>query len=460
LYFNWYNNSIITIYHTSNILNTTFQSGENWKCSLTPYDGLVNGSEAFSQTVTIGSNHAAPTLLNTNVYNNNGSISSTTYPSERRYLINLTANFTGDSGSKFKIYFCNDTNVNASGCLGTTYCNTSFINSSSQSCNYNISALSLAQSYNYYTVVIDNYSYVSSTLLGTFRVDDNSPPAITGYSVSSSTPYNGDTVIFYANCLDEVYGSNFSSAKFWVYTYLDSGATFNSNLTGTLLSGQTYVASKAMTANGIWGYRGFYCIDNRGNVGLNENVGINITVSTYVAPSGGGGGGGGGALTTKRDCVILLSDKNVDLLNNKVTTIQIYNNDTITYAPSILLSPEISSLDYTLPSTNILVGQYGELNLILKDQIITSGTVTLSSSTCNDIVISVNQGNQIVTQLFNWDKILFTFNGFDFTEFYLLILTTIISVAFALKVKAGFGTKLAIIIAVDLAAIIITNLIL
>jgi hypothetical protein len=46
--YNWYNNSVITSYTTETILNTLVRYNETWNCSVTPYDGITNGTKLYS----------------------------------------------------------------------------------------------------------------------------------------------------------------------------------------------------------------------------------------------------------------------------------------------------------------------------------------------------------------------------------------------------------------------------
>ncbi|CAB1065554.1 hypothetical protein D1BOALGB6SA_10351 [Olavius sp. associated proteobacterium Delta 1] len=295
-HFKWYSDGAF-----SGIRNQVLSSGntsenESWKCGATITDGIVNGTEIFSQSEIVNSNYSSPIVSSVNSSTQQtGEQSTEVFPTNRNETLNLSIEFTDvDPDNSWTIYFCNSTSVTESGCTDRTWCNSSANQSfRNVSCLVaNLTGETIDQTYTYYAYVVDNTSLISGTATGTFHIGDDMVPIMGNHSVDATSETNGDIGRFYVDCSDEQYGSGIGSAYVWVYSWFDNGATFSENVSASLFSGNTYRALKAYNAVGIWGYRGAYCVDASGNTVSNQSVNINVSVSAAENPSGGGGGGG------------------------------------------------------------------------------------------------------------------------------------------------------------------------
>lgn len=138
----------------------------------------------------------------------------------------------------------------------------------------------------------DNASLNSSTVV----VGDSEAPIMENFTFTGATEV-GDVASLRADCSDS--NSSIDSVKFWVYSELDSGSTYDDNVTASIDSGNTYLAPKSLNAEGVWAFRMAWCEDSSGNVNVSY-VDLNVTV-TDPPPVSGGSGGGGGRLTIIED---------------------------------------------------------------------------------------------------------------------------------------------------------------
>ena len=139
--------------------------------------------------------------------------------------------------------------------------------------------------------VHDGYNYSDWINSSTINIDDTAEPIITDIKVTSTSITQNTNIEMFFNCTDV--SSSIQTTKFWLYSFLDDGATFDNNITGTLIEGSQYRAVKSATSTGIWGFRGASCTDSSGNIFTNNSVNINISVTAVSAggsPSSGGGG--------------------------------------------------------------------------------------------------------------------------------------------------------------------------
>lgn len=204
--YDWYNNSISLGFNTSVLKSANTTTNDNWYCTATPWDGYENGTSATSETVSIGTAFAAPTITFVNATNGTSGInSSASTPTNNNSWINMSVTFTDPNDEKWTAFFCK-TNTFASGsCSGGSW-GTSDLNSTLKnlSVRVNMTGLTL-NSYDYYAFVLDNYSLSSSGTKGTFHV--NRPPTtptivspIINYSVNwtvinfTSTDPNSDSI--------------------------------------------------------------------------------------------------------------------------------------------------------------------------------------------------------------------------------------------------------------------------
>ena len=291
--YKWYLNDTFQNVTTQVLTNDSINIGELWKCSVTPFDGESNGTEIFSESVSIGTGYQAPIIILKNA-TTDGTISNSINPTNQNETVNISVQFTDmNENETWRLFICKESGANASGCIGDEWCSTDNLsNSTTLSCGID----ALAQvfgSYSYYAHVIDNNSLISSASIGSFYIGDDIPPNILCLQVSDITTYTTDILYMYANCSDE---NNISSAKFHLYSFFDDGATYDANITSySPYSGNQYRVSKATSSAGIWGLMEVYCLDQSGNV-VSWTDGINITAS--IEEIGGGGGGGGGGTDT------------------------------------------------------------------------------------------------------------------------------------------------------------------
>ena len=206
-----------------NVLNPGNTSNdENWRCRLTPNDGLENGTTKISASVEIGSPAGAPSITVYNATTTTTNInSSVANPTNNNSWINFSTSFTDSDTNEWTAYFCNSTSVSAAGCGDFTYCN-STINSTSKTlnCKYDIESLS-DSTYTYYTVVVDNSSLVSAAISNTFNV--NHPPSIpTIVSPSNNTFFNAASKVINYTAVD----SDSDVLNYTIYNSTD-GITFN-----------------------------------------------------------------------------------------------------------------------------------------------------------------------------------------------------------------------------------------
>lgn len=175
LFYNWYKNSVPMYINISYLRNENTSNGELWYCSVTPYDGIENGTTKTSETVSIGTGFAPPSIVRTNATTNTSYIiSDSTNPTRNDSWVNLTVEFTDINSDGWTAYFCSSTAHSLAGCTDTTYC-ISDINSTSKKLSCNHSAASMPEtSYTYYVFVKDSTNLSTASTSGTF--DINHPP--------------------------------------------------------------------------------------------------------------------------------------------------------------------------------------------------------------------------------------------------------------------------------------------
>ncbi len=405
LQYKWYKSDIFQNITDRSLLFGNTTTDDLWKCSIIPTDGTDNGTEVFSNTVSINTGKVAPVISRTNA-TTEGINSTASYPSNRNETVNLSVMFTDTNNDTWTTFFCKTSGATASGCTGVKWCNTSsYTDSKVQSCLItDLAGLSLGTSYNYWAYTIDNETLVSSGVSGTFYVGDDIDPVLSGIYTSQTSMYNDEILYMYANCTDT---ESVASVKFWVYTYFDNGATYNANITtSSPLTGDKYMVLKAVSSNGIWGLRRIYCLDDSGNVASNSTS-INVTVSTRPTEPEGGGGGDTTIIEmggTKEACLITLSQDFI-IFNggNPVEEIKITNNDNKSYAPTFEFVSVEGNLEFEITNTigTILLGSTGSFGVLHAPAELVPGEAILKlvSTNCNDINITlmVQEGTRTIS---------------------------------------------------------------
>ena len=140
---------------------------------------------------------------------------------------------------------------------------------------------------------------------------------------------------------------------------------------------------------------------------------------------------------------------------------QLYNNDTISWSPNVIISDSIKDkLLYTIPKKTILTGELdAEINFVSKNSNQSgSGTVTLTSDTCTDIIIPVtiepsDGGGDFL------NRVLFNYDNYPVTNTHVLLLGLFAGIIIRLSVKKiAPGTTLLLVFGTPVVFDIVMNL--
>lgn len=174
----WFKNDANQNLNSRNLSNTFTSDLDRWKCSITPFDSVNNGSTLTSSEVTINSTNVAPSINWTNATTSNTGVNSTlANPTNNNsyILINVQWNDNNTQDSH-TLFVCKSDSANSTGCTGQTFCNSSAnITNNPLQCNITLSSSGLSnKTYSYFAYVIDNSSVLASSVSNTFAV--NHPP--------------------------------------------------------------------------------------------------------------------------------------------------------------------------------------------------------------------------------------------------------------------------------------------
>jgi hypothetical protein len=297
---------------------------------------------------------------------------------------------------------------------------------------------------------LGNNGYINSTPM---VIGDSIAPTLLNDAISSTSGVNNAPFTIYIDVLE----TNFINS---VIVQINDPNSIKTNFSMSLFSGVqnngTYSRVYTPSTDGVYNFT-FFAIDGSGNI---RSLVSNLTYSesTFIPPSGGGGGGIMEA--GKKVCNIMLSDKEVYIQGADTFTLQVFNNHTDSYSPSVAFSDEIKSLKYTLPQTTIPAGSYGEVNIINDNAALSvTGVITLTSSNCEDIKVSVGVNEKPAGEPF-FSKRLFNIGTLEVTNTYVSGLGLLLGgvLAFARR-KIAPGTKVFIVLATATAIVAIFNFI-
>jgi hypothetical protein len=172
--FEWYKNEAAQSINYSVLGNGNTSAGEQWKCSVKPFDGYENGTVVSSSAVSIATSYIAPTINWTNATTSITGINSTgANPTNNNSWINLSVTFSDtNNGELHTAFFCKTDSATSAGCANGAYCN-STINSTDYpvlSCEYNVSTQT-DQTLQYYVYILDNSSLISASRTNNFSVN-------------------------------------------------------------------------------------------------------------------------------------------------------------------------------------------------------------------------------------------------------------------------------------------------
>jgi len=173
LYYDWEKDSVLQGINSRDLASGNISSFENWRCSITPYDGFENGTTIYSSSVSIGTGFLTPSINNTNATTTTTSIiSNSTNPTNNNSWINLSLTFQDANPNELHtIYFCYDSKPSLTGCLGKQYCKSANnITSNHTSCRFDLTNETGEQTY--YVFILDNTSQLSSSSSNTFEVNN------------------------------------------------------------------------------------------------------------------------------------------------------------------------------------------------------------------------------------------------------------------------------------------------
>lgn len=173
---------------------------------------------------------------------------------------------------------------------------------------------SLAGNYTFSARVKDLFNW-SDWVNDTVVILDTTPPTINNIFSSSLNSYTTDSVIIYANVTDTQSSISSTGCIFQLRQSNDfirsvgcsAVAGTPCNVTSIVISNDTLNTASINTPTaGTLEIQKAFCSDNSGNMQTNSSVGINISITVYIAPvippSGGGGSAPSSECTVDSDC--------------------------------------------------------------------------------------------------------------------------------------------------------------
>lgn len=272
----WTNDTVMVVSNSPYVLavnktisNTAGNHSIGWKVFFNDTVGNLNSTDLFFLAVA-NSNVTANVTLN----------ATSSVGVQEILCSNVTFDPDGDLLSSNVGWFVNNTFFdfrNSVLGLGNTTINANV------TCQMNIS-----DGYN-------NYFFNSSM----FTIGDVGIPVITKFAFFDLGSYTQtQNANISANCTDD---NQVSSVKAYVYSFFDSGATIDLNLTLLSTGPNQYSRILQMSGVGTYGIRGTYCLDGSGNTAFNGNL-TNVTVAAIGAQAPGGGGGGSDVCVNPQNC--------------------------------------------------------------------------------------------------------------------------------------------------------------
>lgn len=365
--------------------NTTI--GENWTCSITPNDGLINGSTVSSQIIQIGQGIVAPIIFDTNA-TTDSIISDLDNPTEVHENVTVAVNFTDPNNNSWITYFCKSNSANAGGCTSAEWCNSTSSTAKLQSCEFSVSGLSVETEYTYYAFVVDNSSLISSSYSGTFYIGDLTAPLLFADRLSSSSGVNNAPFTIYVNATD----ANTVLAALVEVTDPNS-AKFNYSMSG---NGQ-YSKSFIPSTDGTYYFK-FFARDQSNNWGnLDSSRTYTDSTETQSQPSGGDGGTINIISNPQSVCDVVVTPTIVRFTPDRTLyEIEITNNQNATFDPTLKIESVegdiVKFLEITNVISSVLPGK--KTSFGLKYNIGSKfkegkATLILSSIGCRDLNVSI-----------------------------------------------------------------------
>ena len=212
-------------------------------------------------------------------------------------------------------------------------------------------------------------------------------PYIYSYSLSSSSGVDDTAFV--------VYGSILSLTNLTSFNVEVTDPNSVKNNFSMIRIGSTSAYSKTYIpgTDGVYSVKLFATNIN----GTFVTSALSYTESSSTPPTGGGGGGGGTTIIIgdKKDCDLGIVDDLTIREVDKIYSVRVKNDDTLTISPSIEFASSnneiLSSLEITNPLQTIIPGATGEFGIKYTNNIIDNGeaSITITSSNCNDVVIPV-----------------------------------------------------------------------
>jgi hypothetical protein len=182
--YKWFKDNILQgSLTTQTISNTYTNDNEVWMCEVTPNDGFNYGNAVNSTTETIGGSN--PSIVTYSADSNS------TNPKNVGENITFTLDWSDPDqpGEAVRVYVCNSSSINSSGCAGKTFCSTSNSAADPAECNYT-ALQSDNTTVDYWIIVCDDSNLCSGVSSGTF--DINHAPVMLTASILPATAYTND----------------------------------------------------------------------------------------------------------------------------------------------------------------------------------------------------------------------------------------------------------------------------
>lgn len=415
------NNELFTLDYSNYVRN------DNITSEVFCYDGYDNGTKN-NYTINIG--NSVSTVTDVTI------LPASPDTSNNLTFTNTTTDEDSDTITDWSfIWYKNGIRLNS-------YNNVTQLNSTNTSFNDNFT-ISLS--------AYDGYAWSTYTNSTTTTIGDSTAPSFLSFTIPSSitvsTIINISTIIYEINSIDYV-----------IMGITDpNGVATNFTMTLINTSGNNYTYSKTYTPSLTGTHNvSFYSGDGSGNTFENLTAGSFSSISATT--TGGGGGGGGSA--EKMECNILINPTEI-FISSKTKTIQIFNNDSIAYIPSLQIPDTLKEyITFTLPVTVIQPQQYGEINIVLKDQFIDiSDEIVITSSQCSDIIVPIEISKQQLNIEF-LSKEVFSIGSFIVTNFILLLISLGCAMLLVfINKKRPMGLQFIIITGIPFLTLLLFNLI-
>lgn len=237
--------------------------------------------------------------------------------------------------------------------------------------------------------VIGYNSYFNSTAVNSsvFVAGDNVSPVLSSPSIPSSG-YTDDLLTLSVDCVDD----NSLATGFPKVEWTNPNGVVEGNYSMSSVGGDTYSLTAAFGVAGNYRDFVFYCSDGSNN----RDSLVTTNIMSIIAASGGGGGGTVIVDDSKRDCIIDVFPDSLSLTRSGgVYRLKVFNNDSLTYSPTIdlqLVSGDLvvgsGGLGVSNTLLTVLPGSSGDFGVSYSGVNVSGeALVVLSSDVCNDVVV-------------------------------------------------------------------------